>query len=128
MNTITAPRSVAPAFDRIARFYDTEILQRLSYRPAQDEVIAELRKAGSRRILDVGCGTGQLAARILDELGPEAVYGCDLSAGMLEQAAARSSAVDWRNGEAEHLPFDDESMDAVVSTHAFHFFDQPAAL
>jgi ubiquinone/menaquinone biosynthesis C-methylase UbiE len=29
---------------------------------------------------------------------------------------------------AEQLPFDDGALDAVVTTSAFHFFDQPAAL
>ena len=51
-----------------------------------------------------------------------------MSDGMLEQAQARSAAVRWRKGPAEQLPFPDGSLDAVVSTSAFHFFDQPAAL
>ena len=34
----------------------------------------------------------------------------------------------WRRGPAEHLPFEDETLDAVVTTSAFHFFDQAAAL
>jgi ubiquinone/menaquinone biosynthesis C-methylase UbiE len=51
-----------------------------------------------------------------------------MSDGMLEQAKARSARVHWRKGPAERLPFDDGSLDAVVSTSAFHFFDQPAAL
>jgi ubiquinone/menaquinone biosynthesis C-methylase UbiE len=127
--SVPAPRrSVAPIFDVLARAYDTEIVQRIGYRPAQDEVVAELRKAGSRRILDVGCGTGILAARIDDELSPEIVYGCDASAGMLAQAQSRSSEVHWCQGQAEHLPLPDGEVDAVVSTNAFHFFDKPAAL
>ena len=36
--------------------------------------------------------------------------------------------MDWRKGPAEQLPFDDGALDAVVSTSAFHFFDQPAAM
>ena len=56
------------------------------------------------------------------------VYGVDMSEGMLSQARSRSSAVQWRRGPAEQLPFDDGPLDAVVTTSAFHFFDQPAAL
>jgi ubiquinone/menaquinone biosynthesis C-methylase UbiE len=56
------------------------------------------------------------------------VYGVDMSDGMLAQAKARSSQVHWLKGPAEKLPFDDGALDAVVTTSAFHFFDQPAAL
>jgi ubiquinone/menaquinone biosynthesis C-methylase UbiE len=51
-----------------------------------------------------------------------------MSDGMLAQARERSSDVQWRKGPAEHLPFEDGVLDAVVTTSAFHFFDQPAAL
>src|SRR5258708_30446452 len=48
--------------------------------------------------------------------------------GMLTQARARSDRVHWLRGPAEQLPFDDGALDAVVTTSAFHFFNQPAAL
>ena len=108
--------------------YDLPVLQRWVYRPAQDEVVAEVRAHGAARVADVGCGTGILAARIASELHPDTVFGVDMSDGMLEQAKARSGAVNWRKGPAERLPFDDDSLDAVVSTSAFHWFDQPAAM
>ena len=108
--------------------YDFRILQRWVYRPAQDEVIAQLRTHGSRRVADVACGTGVLADRIQRELHPEQVYGVDMSEGMLREARAKSSEVHWLSGPAEQLPFDDGSLDAVVTTSAFHFFDQPAAM
>jgi ubiquinone/menaquinone biosynthesis C-methylase UbiE len=108
--------------------YDAQFLQRWVYRPAQDEVVARLQSAGSRRVADIACGTGILADRIEHELQPDEVYGVDMSDGMLAQAKARSSRVHWLKGPAEQLPFDDGALDAVVTTSAFHFFDQPAAL
>lgn len=108
--------------------YDLPFLQRWVYRPAQDEVVAKLRSAGSQRVADIACGTGILASRIAAELHPEQVYGVDMSDGMLEQAKARSADVTWMKGPAEKLPFDDNALDAVVTTSAFHFFDQPAAM
>jgi ubiquinone/menaquinone biosynthesis C-methylase UbiE len=111
-----------------APLYDLPFLQRLVYQPAQDEVVAELRVRGIRRVADIACGTGILATRIQNELHPEEVYGVDMSDGMLQQANARSAEVHWRKGPAEHLPFADGSLDAVVTTSAFHFFDQPAAM
>lgn len=119
---------VTDFFGQVARAYDTRALQRIVYRPPQDQVVAELRAAGSRRIADIGCGTGILTSRIERDLHPEVVYGVDASEGMLAQARRRSSTVRWLHSAAEHLPFEDGELDAVVTTSAFHFFDHPAAL
>ena len=108
--------------------YNLPFLQQWVYRPAHDEVVAQLRDHQSARVADVACGTGILADRIEHDLHPAAVYGVDMSEGMLNQARSRSSVVQWRRGPAEQLPFDDGALDAVVTTSAFHFFDQPAAL
>ena len=111
-----------------APLYDLPFLQQWVYRPAQDEVIAALKDSGAHRVADIACGTGILATRIAGELHLDEVYGVDMSDGMLAQARARSSEVQLRKGPAEHLPFEDGALDAVVTTSAFHFFDQPAAL
>jgi ubiquinone/menaquinone biosynthesis C-methylase UbiE len=108
--------------------YDLPFLQRWVYRPAQDEVIAFLRSHGALKVADIACGTGILADRIEKELKPDQIYGVDMSEGMLKEAKARSAAVQWLRAPAERLPFDDGALDAVVTTSAFHFFDQPAAL
>ncbi|MFI6866992.1 class I SAM-dependent methyltransferase [Nocardia sp. NPDC050406] len=119
---------VTDFFGQVARAYDTRALQRIVYRPPQDQMVAELRAAGSRRIADIGCGTGILTARIQRELRPEVIYGVDASEGMLAQARRRSEQVRWVCGPAEQLPFADGELDAVITTSAFHFFDHPAAL
>lgn len=112
----------------VAPAYDLPFLQQWVYRPPHDEVIAQLRQHGSRRIADIACGTGILSDRIARELHPDEIYGVDMSDGMLNQARARSDRVQWMRGPAEQLPFADGALDAVVTTSAFHFFDQPAAL
>ncbi|MBW0014854.1 class I SAM-dependent methyltransferase [Mycobacterium sp.] len=112
----------------LAPAYDLPFLQQWVYRPPHDEVIAQLRSRGARKIADIACGTGILSDRIERELHPEAIYGVDMSDGMLAQARARSERVMWLRGPAEQLPFNDGALDAVVTTSAFHFFDQPAAL
>lgn len=121
--------------DAITRFwsfaapaYDTGCLQRLVYKPAQDEVVEQLRRHGCKQIADVACGTGILATRIQQDLRPDEVYGLDMSDGMLAQARQRCDRVRWMSAPAERLPFEDGFLDAVVTTSAFHFFDQPAAL
>lgn len=107
--------------------YDTQVLQRIVYQPAQDEVLAQLRLHDARKIADIACGTGIFADRIQRELNVD-VTGVDMAEGMLAQAKARSAKVTWMVGPAEQLPFFDNELDAVVTTSAFHFFDQPAAL
>jgi ubiquinone/menaquinone biosynthesis C-methylase UbiE len=123
-----AKTTVARFFSFAAPIYDFSYLQRWLYRPAQDEMITLLGSHGCRRIADVGCGTGILADRLERELNPDEIYGVDMAAGMLSQAKARSPHVTWLTGPAEELPFADGSLEAVVTTTAFHFFDQPAAL
>lgn len=132
---MTAPAQRRGLNDVVTRFwsvaapaYNLPFLQHWVYRPAHDEVIAQLRGHQAARVADIACGTGILADRIERELHPEQTYGVDMSVGMLNQARARSTQVQWKRGPAEQLPFDDGALDAVVTTSAFHFFDQPAAL
>ena len=132
MTTAAPGRALNGAVTRMWSFlapaYDQPFVQQHLYRPPHDEVIAVLRSHGARRIADIACGTGILSDRIQRELEPDALYGVDMSDGMLGQARARTSQVKFLRGPAEALPFDDGSLDAVVTTSAFHFFDQPAAL
>jgi ubiquinone/menaquinone biosynthesis C-methylase UbiE len=114
-------------FDRVAHLYDTGWLQRALYEAVQVQVLAELRRLGPRSVLDVGCGTGIFAARLDHELVPGGAFGCDLSAGMLAEASSRSHRVGWVRGDSARLPVRSGGVDAVVTTQAFHFFDQPAA-
>lgn len=119
----------APLFDAWSRVYDNPAVQAALYRPVHEAVLAELRQRPASRVLDIGCGTGILARRIDAELGTEAVVGFDFSAGMLERAARPTSAVWWVQGDAQLLPARDRSVDAIVSTEAFHWFpDHDAAL
>jgi ubiquinone/menaquinone biosynthesis C-methylase UbiE len=116
-------------FDAWSLFYDLPAVQRLTYRPVHDAVLRALRASAPRRVLDVGCGTGLLTARIRRGLPDVRVVGCDFSAGMLRHAAARTREVAWARGDAQRLPLRDASFDAVVSTEAFHWFpDQGRAL
>jgi len=112
-------------FDLWSLVYDAPGVQRLTYRPVQDAVVRALRSDPPSRVLDVGCGTGRLTARLAQEFPASRVTGCDFSRGMLRQARARSGALALAQGDAQHLPFAEGSFDAVVSTEAFHWFPEP---
>lgn len=83
-----------------------------------------------QRVLDVACGTGVLARFAADRVGGEGhVVGLDPNEGMLAVARRVAPVVEWRQGEAESLPFEDGSFDAVVSQFGLMFFrDAPEAL
>lgn len=79
---------------------------------ARDVVIARLRAAAPASVLEVGCGWGELAARITRETGA-AVTAIDLSPRMVE--LARERGVDARVGDVQELPFENGAFDAVVA-------------
>lgn len=80
------------------------------------------------RVLDVGCGTGTLAAAAVARVGGTGeVVGLDPNPGMLAVAGRRPDPVDWRQGVAESLPFPDGRFDAVVSQFVWMFLDDHAA-
>ncbi len=114
-------------FDLWSRVYDIPAVQRAVYKPVQDAVMGAL--GDPRDVLDLGCGTGLLTARIAEERPGARVVGCDFSAGMLGQAAARTSAAVFVQGDAMHLPVRDASVDVVTCTESFHWYpDQERAL
>jgi SAM-dependent methyltransferase len=84
-------------------------------------------------VLDVACGVGASTIQVARETGAEAV-GVDLSDELLAKARAAAAAgeldgrVRFLEGDAEALPLDDESVDAVLCECALCTFpDKPTA-
>lgn len=88
------------------------------------DVVAQdrLRALGPRRLLDAGCGLGQLGAWAAAELGAD-VTGVDLSPRMVEVAAARGlRAV---QADLRALPFGDSTFDCVLADSVLYHFSEP---
>jgi SAM-dependent methyltransferase len=90
--------------------------------------LAAAHLAGARRVLDLGCGEGQIA-RLAADGGAERVVGIDGSAAQVEEAARRAGGPRYLRGRAERLPFPAGSFDAVVTCLVLeHLADLDAAL
>jgi len=118
-------------FDLWSATYDQPGLQQATYRPVHDAVLARLEGQPHGRILDLGCGTGQLTERLVNTFPESEVVGVDLSNGMIERAKERASAIDsasFVRADALRLPFVDGAFDVVTCTESFHWYaDQEAA-
>jgi ubiquinone/menaquinone biosynthesis C-methylase UbiE len=94
-----------------------------------DRVVEAVGLQEGDRVLDVACGTGVLARAAAACIGAKSVVGLDANEGMLDVARRAAPEIDWRLGKAEALPFDDASLNAVVSQFGLMFFtDRRAAL
>jgi SAM-dependent methyltransferase len=100
-----------------AAFWDS--LTRQAVEPLLDAVGA----APGARLLDVACGPGSLAAAAARR-GAVAV-GVDFSAAMVAAARNRFPSVEYRQGNAEALPFPDERFDAVAMNFGLLHLAQP---
>jgi SAM-dependent methyltransferase len=112
-----------------AEIYDEKFVPAL-FGPWGPVVANAAGVAPGQAVLDVACGTGAAttaAAAIVAPIGR--VVGLDANPEMLDVARRKSADIDWREGVAESLPFDDASFDAVISQFGFMFFDdRPRAL
>ena len=82
--------------------------------------------AAPRRVLEVGCGPGELSKRIADELGAD-VVALDISRRMVE--LARGRGVSAHVGDVQDLPFGDGEFDcAVAAWMLYHVPDVERAL
>ena len=82
--------------------------------------------APGQRVLDVACGTGIVARTAADLVAPAGrVVGLDLNEAMLTVARRVRPDIELRQGDADALPFADESFDAVLSPDGADVLPRP---
>jgi len=108
---------MAGDYDLFSRFMEKDAEQffhRLGVRPGT-------------RLLDVGCGAGQLA--LIAARAGARVTGCDIATNWLEKARARADAdgleITFEEGDAESLPYEDGQFDVVTSLIGAMFAPRP---
>jgi SAM-dependent methyltransferase len=95
--------------------------------PLAEVFVTRARVASGQRVLDVGCGTGALTARLVERLGAEAVSAVDPSEPFVRAARSRFPGVDVHLGGAERMPFPDDAFDAALAQLVVHFMADPVA-
>lgn len=90
-----------------------------------DALKASIPEQEVRKILDLGCGTGRFTAALGAAFGC-LVVGVEPSVAMLKVAISQSELnVEWKQGQAENIPLDDQSVDLVFMSQVFHHLAQP---
>jgi len=130
MSTVGQPRQLdLPGLDpqAYARWRASEI-GAITERLERELILELIGEVHGRRILDVGCGDGDLAAR-LAERGAR-VVGVDASAAMIaaamQRAAPEQADLAFEIAAAQDLPFPPEQFDIVVAVTILCFVENAA--
>jgi ubiquinone/menaquinone biosynthesis C-methylase UbiE len=86
------------------------------------------------KVLDVGTGPGSLAIGFAEGLPGVQVVGLDLSDAALElarenaQESRASVRVSFEKGDAEDMPFEDDTFDLAISNNTLHLVERPVSM
>ena len=123
-------RKAYAQFNAWAETYDRHWLNYFLFEPSHALLLKQLKGVTPGRALDIGCGTGQFAARLANR-GWE-VFALDLCEPMVRQARAKVATVELEGavsvtvGDSEHLPFASGSLDVVTCANSFHHYPHQA--
>jgi SAM-dependent methyltransferase len=110
--------------------YEAELVPRI-FRPWAERLVDAAGLLAGERVLDVACGTGIVARAAAGRVGPGGtVVGVDVNPAMLELARELGGpSIEFVEGNAQALRFEDSSFDAVFCQQGVQFFeDRPAGV
>lgn len=112
------------AFNKLSKTYDKGFS---GYNPRKNyrRILENIDVKANYKILDVGCGTGKLLSLIREKNKKVELYGIDLSPKMIDVCKKNYNNINFSVGDAEKLDFDDNSVDLLITSEAFHHFPYP---
>lgn len=123
-------RKAHAEFSDWAQTYDAHWLNRFLFEPSHAMLLKELRAMRAGRLLDIGCGTGELAGRLAQR--GWSVTALDLCEPMLRQARTKlnggARTVSLIVADSERLPFGTASFDAITCANSFHHYPHQDAV
>lgn len=112
----------------IPAIYETHLVPML-FEPYAADLVSRIRARSVSRLLEIAAGTG-VVTRALASAMPAgtSIVATDLNQAMLDRAAAAGTSrpVEWRQADAQQLPFPDGGFDAVVCQFGAMFFPDKA--
>ncbi|MHA1269269.1 MAG: class I SAM-dependent methyltransferase [Candidatus Helarchaeota archaeon] len=115
---------VAKSFEKMTELLPFKILH--------NKVIAKLKKYNpSGKLIDVGCGSGNVIIKIAKRYPSLELIGIDISSQILELAKKKANLnkvedkIQFKIGNADNLPISDSSVDFVISTLSMHHWTDP---
>src|SRR5829696_5380136 len=109
--------------DFLTRLYDP-VTVLLGVKSAHRRLVERADVQPGHRVLEIGCGTGDLALQVLRHQPRAEVHGLDPDPVMLERARRKAARAGVRlaltRGFAEELPYPDATFDVVLSAFMFH--------
>jgi ubiquinone/menaquinone biosynthesis C-methylase UbiE len=124
------PHDYLPAAGHDALLPGYDLLTRLmGFHRVYRKLIAQAELSDGQRVLEIGCGTGNLATRAKRDHPGVELIGCDpdpRALGRAQRKARRLTGIRFENGYAQRLPYADGEFDRVLSSMMLHHLDEEA--
>ena len=124
------PHDYLPAAGHDALLPGYDLLTRLfGFNRVHETLIAQAELADGHRVLEIGCGTGNLAIRAKNTHPAVSVVGSDpdpLALSRAQRKAAQLNGIRFERGYAQRLPYADGEFDRVLSSMMLHHLDDDA--
>nr|WP_230981577.1 class I SAM-dependent methyltransferase [Mycobacterium malmoense] len=121
------PHDYLPAAGHDALLPTYDLMSRLlGMKKVHDTLIAQAELADCHRLLEIGCGTGNVTVTAKRAFPHLEVIGCDPDPRALDRAKRKADSIRFEQGYAQQLPYADGEFDRVLSSMMLHHIGEDA--